>query len=283
MQILTRLVCTDPSPFSFGGLVAILSDTRLNVQQILYDCSQQYLTPFMKYSGYLIGKTVAVSNNINIQNLCFAQIMRSVTTFNSFGVCGFVEGNITITQTCIILNVSGKQLENFGTIGYLQRCVQSQFIDISINLNTYQNSTVSGHISPLISRSLSTNQIIQQVSIQNSSMKNSHSIGPLVDDSYNQNLSIQNCTVQNINIVITNGETSGGFIAWSINSTTSITDSKIVSLYIAYTGIYQAGLILGYNAGNNTISIQGCWSEGNNYVNEILINCANIVNTLKGC
>lgn len=88
------LVTTSTYFYQFGGLIANMNSTTLNISDIQYDVKQTFMIYYMSYSGLLIGRTNQTKNNVILQRICLSSAIKSFTSVYVFGVIGSFEGTL---------------------------------------------------------------------------------------------------------------------------------------------------------------------------------------------
>ncbi|CAL6080332.1 Conserved_hypothetical protein [Hexamita inflata] len=192
-------------------------------------------------SGFLLGKSNSTLSQIIFKGLCFSTTLKAVSNINQFGIVGLLDGNITIKQSNIQMNISSDTINNFGVVGQLS--VQSLFsvfqdICLVIDLQCFAGSASSAVIGQLFSSST----FVSNISVVSSVYNGTGIYGGLVAYS-NSNISILNSMFDNIKI--TSNGYAGAVIGQSSNqvllrniivSNSIINSTSFVGGCIAYSG-----------------------------------------------
>ncbi|CAL5975758.1 Conserved_hypothetical protein [Hexamita inflata] len=320
LQQLTQIQSSDSVFFQYGGLCAQATNTMLTFINILYDIQNSITTQFIHDSGVIIGQTFSNFSQIYLQSVCAQYKVQSSATTRQYGVIGSVEGNITIQQFSINLNVQVSLLYRFGIVGYIFQNIEKNYSTLEniiiTSYSTQNPSTLrsSYDVAPLIGRNdqnivLNFVQVINgsilgcwQISgligyvesglyrqinsclVYNTTIVGQQNCGGLIGYTYKiQNVSIQNCNVSNSTIGSTANIYGGGLIGNALQSNVIIVNIKIQSVSILGQSSYT--LLLGINNGSSFL-LTNSSSEGNNFINNKLIqNCIILSNpsSQNGC
>ncbi|CAL5985010.1 Conserved_hypothetical protein [Hexamita inflata] len=219
--------------WQFGGIIAnILGSSKININNIIYDCYQQINT-VSYYFGFLVGYGQQSSSSLTISNLCQLQKITGSQQFQYFGLIGYTLTNTSLTQVntrTIIITNSGYQV---GILfGYIQ----------------------------------SANNLIQNVSVVNCNINISsqHYMGGFIGNMVSSNMQILNSTISQSNF--SGSSYTGGFIGISSSSKVKITGSKIQQVRIVSQS--NIGIVLSYSTGNSIVFSNS--SSIFNYINNVL-------------
>ncbi|CAL6014560.1 Hypothetical_protein [Hexamita inflata] len=278
-----QISSTESGPYSFGGLITLLSNSTLKLNQLISECTLIYKTNYILNTGALIGSSTSNTNNILIQNLCFKYNIQSTQVFKAYGLIGYSAGNISLQSSSIQLRVTGLAFQFFGIIGQVYSTSQfTQFVNININLTQFLITAGSsyGDTGALIGNIRTTLcQIINVTAItKNENVTNNVSSGGLIGYCGSNSLQLVNSTVQDSILQAINY--CGGFFGSSDNTNYNITHSSLKSVKIqAQNG---AGAIIGSIAVNNigsaTLYILSSFYNNISVNSNLLTNCLNVIN-----
>ncbi|CAL5971326.1 Conserved_hypothetical protein [Hexamita inflata] len=212
-QIFSSLTSSSSNQQQFGGLISNINSTRLIVAEISYTSNFTCTTQYVMNSGFLLGKSNSTLSQIVFQWLCFSTTLKATSNINQFGIIGFLDGNVTIKQSNILMNITSDTMNNCGVIGQLSvQSLQSVFQDIYlvVNIQCFAGSASSAMIGQLFS----SFTFVSNISFVSSVYNGTGIYGGLVAYS-NSNISLQNCMFDNIII------TSNGYSAVVIGQSTS--------------------------------------------------------------
>ncbi|CAL6075283.1 Hypothetical_protein [Hexamita inflata] len=246
------LVFTNTNYFcQFGGLVTQLNSSTLNVSDLLYNAKQLYKVYYMYNSGLLLGLANKSANNVTIQRICFAQVLKSQTQFSQFGLVGVFEGNITFVDSSILFNLMNSDVFSYvGTIGSVSTLCLFTYTS-NLNVSFVVNDNLGSYVSGLIAFHNSPNCTIMNTTVSNSSVSSaSYSAGFIAY--------CQSVVVIKFSSVVSSNVTSGtyaaGFIAFAYSNITIINCSTQSSL--VNTAAAHASAVLGQVQGSSLVNLQ---------------------------
>ncbi|CAL6049464.1 The_GLUG motif protein [Hexamita inflata] len=230
--VLGSLTTTSTKYQQFGGFVSQMTATRLIVAEISYTSNFTCTTLFMTKSGLLLGMSITASSQVIIQGICTQSSIAANTTFNSFGLIGYIEGNVTVKQANIVTNISAVTVNYLGVIGNIpSSCKKSSFSDLVLQQQTQHTS--GGSNSALVGYLYAQTSTLAKIQLNNS---------------------LQNGT-----------GVYGGFLALS-KSDVSIKDSLVNNSIIVSTG--YSGTITGQSTVNQAVQniiITNCFINSSQY------------------
>ncbi|CAL6005384.1 Hypothetical_protein [Hexamita inflata] len=209
--------------------------------------------------------------------MCIQQNLISSSKFDQQGLIGYFAGRITILSSSVTYSLQASYIHAVGMVGFLTpQCSNSQITDAICTLNTILTDIYSVcAIGTIIGDEYAVNCTISNLIVYKSNISSVQKNGGVVGISVKSNLTITNTTVQNSNIS-SSLYIAGGFVGSLQNSSsTLITNSQIDSIMIFCPKF--AGIILGNNE-NSTICITNSYSQGNNYINSIIIQLCSSLN-----
>ncbi|CAL6089058.1 Conserved_hypothetical protein [Hexamita inflata] len=284
-QILGSVSTTsnNTSSYLFGSIIAYANNTlQLTVNAVIIDSYHKFTTSYVSNSGFLVGYVNSNSSNIQINNVCLYQYMESTTLqFHSFGLVGYISGNITFCNASVTFSVQGASFYNFGIVGYVSYIsIYAQVVNLmtSVNISSSNGSSVGsifgneGAINCLVQntsvirgsissgssstggiigyQNLISNTTILNSSVQISNLSGLSQVGGIIGTSY-YNATIYNSSVKNSNISGSN--TIGGINGFQYSNTSSmVLNSSVQNSNLS--GQSQVGGIVGYSNNNATIS-----------------------------
>ncbi|CAL5970339.1 Conserved_hypothetical protein [Hexamita inflata] len=247
-QVMNFLSTTPTLQFQFGGLIMNSNNSNVQLSDLVYDAKQVYGIYYVQTSGLLFGKIMLATSQLSIQRICFSQVIKSFSTFAQFGIIGILEGNTSVSESNILLNIlSVDIMSNFGTVALASSaCIYLNAQNLQISLMIIKNNGVN--ISPFLASYQGINCTIQNSSVENSSLNIEMYSGAFVG--YTNSLVILKfCSVNSTNVQSKNN--AGGLIGCSLNQTIAqfclVTNSNIMS------GKHAGGII---GLGQRNVSIQ---------------------------
>ncbi|CAL6008127.1 Hypothetical_protein [Hexamita inflata] len=197
--------------FQFGGFVSLTNNTKIQLSQIIFNSQQFFSALYIKYSGFMVGfAKVTTANQIQIQDVCFNQQISSTSHFVRFGLFGFIEENLQITQFQIIILASGI-FDYFGVIGETsEKCNMTYFDNLVISIDLIQQQGQC--VSAFMGRQHSLNFSLSNCVIKNTNLNGSEFVGAVIGHSCHP-VYITNSSVLNNNF--SSLSWSGGFIGHS--------------------------------------------------------------------
>ncbi|CAL6017396.1 Conserved_hypothetical protein [Hexamita inflata] len=263
--------------FQFGGIVSQLNKSSMFLKGLINNASQ--IISASSNFGLIIGYG---SENIlvNIQKQCLKQIYNSNENNYIFGLIGYMDGNISIQQCQIQIQVFVKSISEFGIIGRQQSIPLSDFqeiLDIVITVSIV--SQLGQYAGTLVGFLISKHCVVKEVLILKCILSMYYMNGGLfgyiesaniqitdttIDDSkisceynycagiigtsYSDQIVINNFTLCNSNVTGVQSEAIGGLIACVYISNISVYDSVIHSS--AIQSLQYAGGFFGYSTTN---------------------------------
>ncbi|CAL6094710.1 Conserved_hypothetical protein [Hexamita inflata] len=271
--------------YYFGGLITHAIGTSVTVNQIIFNSYLSWNTRFVNQSGTLIGYLQYNNTNVSINNACILQALSSTGMFTCFGIVGQTEGNLSMQQIQIQINVN-TICSSFGIVGmqglYDQTLLSTSSVAENIiavlNNSITSSASFSQDIGTLFGANYAQIKQIRNIYINSSYLCSQHSNGGLLGAVGYYNIILQNITIQRTSISSFNVG-SGGLIGYTVNCQIYIQDTTINTVSLVAQNGY--GLILGYIDGNNTLNIQNSKSIGRNYINNVLYaNCGSFTSTI---
>ncbi|CAL6015404.1 Conserved_hypothetical protein [Hexamita inflata] len=254
--------------YNFGGLITNSFETFVKVDQVIFRSYQYWNTQLINQSGMLIGYVQSNIINVSIHNACMQLILQSTGHIRYFGIIGAIEGNLSIQQIQIYVEAQ-TSFSKFGMIGEQMIFSISSVVEnvITILNNSIINSTSFNDLGPLYGANYANIKQIKNIFVNSSNFGSQFSNGGLIGAVGYLNISLTNITVQHTNVTsFTNG--TGGMIGYVYSCSIVIKDSTINTVSLVAQKIY--GIVLGVDAGYNTLNIQNSKSVGNNYINNVL-------------
>ncbi|CAL6086534.1 type_II secretion system protein [Hexamita inflata] len=238
------LATTSANYYQFGGLVSNLNSTTLNITDIQYNVKQTYMIFYISNSGLLLGRASLAGNAVIIQRVCLSHVIKSYTSFNTFGVIGQFEGTLQFQQSNIMISIQSSDIFSYvGMIGSATTvCVYTNIQNVKSSVSVNENA--GNYVSALIAAHTSSNCTIQNSTVQNSYLSSTQFTGGFIG--YCQSLVvIQFSSV--VNSVIRSGTYSGGIIGYAYSniqiSNTTVQNSTMGynSQASSFIGALQAG------------------------------------------
>ncbi|CAL6049593.1 Hypothetical_protein [Hexamita inflata] len=224
-SFINSIVTTVKNYYLFGGLVSLSQSTQLVIEQVIYDCSQQISATFVNDTGFMIGKSMGLSNSILCQKVCFYQVINNIANIYISGIFGRIEGTVQLQQSQIFVQGAGFFCY-FGTLGEIN--TQNATINDVVVSMILQNNT-GFIISPLIAHQHSLNCTVINVMVQNSNIQSYDLVGGIVGHSCHQVL-VLSAILQNISIKARTN--IGGIIGQTNSQYFSILNSSILNVNI---------------------------------------------------
>ncbi|CAL5974960.1 Conserved_hypothetical protein [Hexamita inflata] len=275
-QIFNEIDSNWSNQFKFGCFITDSNSTSLRIQNIIYDCYQQYNTNYMIYAGQILG--VVKNGLIYIDNVCFQQYASNTASMvQYFALIATTDQNISVHNSIITQTIVGYQYV-FGIIGYCGG-QQSDITNLQTTLNMI-GTQAYGFLSPLFGQQYAKNCNITNIIINNSNVYSYTNAGGIIGVNCRSNVTIQNTTVQNSNFTCQNLGISS-LIGYSVNSTINMNNSIVQRNII--TGLTKFGIVVGFNDINNIFNIVSSQSI-ENYINDqtsltqIQTNCSSLTN-----
>ncbi|CAL6021125.1 Conserved_hypothetical protein [Hexamita inflata] len=234
--------------FQFGGIVTLLSNTTLNIIDIIYQAKQTVHSNSIHYFGLIIGIGLSL-NVINIQNQCIQQLY-SIQVGMIIGLIGQINGDVYIKQSIVNIIIIGQQ-NAFGIIGILEGNIL-KIEDIQITFINLVSSSQSSQGSALIGRLSSLQCILQHVHIYNTNLSTYSWTGAVTGYLiYNKQFKIYDSIIENTLISCTKFA-CGGITGFSIDSNIEICNISFVNSNISAP--YASGFISRIETSNVSIT-----------------------------
>ncbi|CAL6015408.1 Hypothetical_protein [Hexamita inflata] len=233
----------------------------------LRSCSVQAIGRVFRSPFWSLARLLSLIRNLwsNLYNLLSGTIFLHI---RYFGIIGAIEGNLSIQQIQIYVEAQ-TSFSKFGMIGEQMIFSISSVVEnvITILNNSIINSTSFNDLGPLYGANYANIKQIKNIFVNSSNFGSQFSNGGLIGAVGYLNISLTNITVQHTNVTsFTNG--TGGMIGYVYSCSIVIKDSTINTVSLVAQKIY--GIVLGVDAGYNTLNIQNSKSVGNNYINNVL-------------
>ncbi|CAL6055238.1 Conserved_hypothetical protein [Hexamita inflata] len=225
--------------YQFGGLISMMNSTTVKIQDLSYNCKQIFKIYYVQNSGLLIGRSNASANIIGISHICLYYAVKSYSILNSFGIIGYLEDQINIIQSNIMINIiSADSLSNAGILGYVTTTSQSIILYSLKVIYNINNFGIGSYIGAIVGNQNSPNCTILNSSVQNSNLNGSTGVGGFIGQCYSMititsssifssnissniqcggiigyvglNVTIQNCSIQNSSVGF--ASSIGGFV-----------------------------------------------------------------------
>ncbi|CAL6088521.1 Conserved_hypothetical protein [Hexamita inflata] len=222
---LNSIVTTPKNYYLFGGLVSLSQNTQMYIESIIYDCNQSISAIFVNDTGFMIGRSIGLSNSILCQQICYYQVINNKANFNLSGIFGRIEGSLQLQQSQIFVQGVGF-FYYFGTFGEIITH-NATINDVTVSMILYNNT--GSFISPLIAHQHSSNCTVINVIVQNSNIQSNDLVGGIIGHSCSQVL-IQSVILQNISIKARTN--IGGIIGQTNSQYFSILNSSIINVNI---------------------------------------------------
>ncbi|CAL6085260.1 Conserved_hypothetical protein [Hexamita inflata] len=197
----------------FGGLILQMTSTKLLFAEIFYSSNLTCTTQYMTKSGLLLGITTSMTSQIMFYGICIQVFLNASTNFNTFGIFGQVDGNITFRQSDINIDFQNSATVNiYGIFGQITvQSIYSSFSDLTINQQI--NQSPGGNNAGLVGLLYSLTSNIQNISLSNSMYNNTCYGGGLLGIA-KSNVSLSHIQIHNLTINSTGN--SGTIIGQSV-------------------------------------------------------------------
>ncbi|CAL6001058.1 Conserved_hypothetical protein [Hexamita inflata] len=267
----------------FGGLITNQNITKVNINQLILSCYQNYSTQYIQFSGFLIGRAIGKENSITITNVCFQQIISSNGQQQYYlGTVGFNDGNLTLLQSQFQITGYLTNINIFGVIGYVSNQSVSEFNNIIVTLNT--SSIRLGQTGAICGFNSALTTLFKNILVNSSNIQSNADNGGLVGVLQNTGALVQNVTVQYTNLTCFDFG-AGGLFGYLKGSSLAIINTTINSIRVSSSRNY--GVIIGMYVSGISLNIQNSKSIGNNYINNVQqVNCdsfTNIIDSVTQC
>ncbi|CAL6075651.1 Hypothetical_protein [Hexamita inflata] len=274
-QTANQIVSTYTNPYIFGGIFTTVISTSINIVQLIGDSYLTHNTNYVTSSGYLIGQS-QVQSNIIIMNMCLS-INNIQQQDENFGIIGYAQGNIQLTQISLFMSLQSKNFKRVGIIGFTSTSVMLihiSKIQSTICLNVIGSSSYGdvGTFGLIQSQQF---QIFDSILEYNNNNYSSVSSGGLSGYLGNSIIKVYNIVILNSNIQ--SQKYCGGFVGYLIYSNIYINSAQIQQVHITSTELTY-GIIAGYNI-DTVYNIQQSKSVANYFNNVLQTDCLNIINT----
>ncbi|CAL6036788.1 Conserved_hypothetical protein [Hexamita inflata] len=260
--------------YRFGGIIAnINSNSVVNVNNVIIDSYQQFITTYVQYSGFLVGQNIVFSSSITIQNVCIQQnITGSTTKFYNLGLIGHNDGNSSVRNASVAFTVQGAYFHQFGIIGYQGNSIYAEVLSVRTSVSV-SYITTGYNVGSLFGQQNAYNCSVQNTSVAGGSLNSTYNIGGFIG-LVQQNLTVMNSSIQQTNISGQNYV--GGFVGFQ-SGQLHLTNSKIQSVRIS--GSQFIGIVSGCSG---TINFTNSSSVQINVNNSLKGDCVALSNR-DGC
>ncbi|CAL6083233.1 Hypothetical_protein [Hexamita inflata] len=129
----------------FGGLITILIESNIKIQDISYSSYDLWNTSRIQNSGQLIGLYVNASTT-QVQTICTNTIISSINTsqLSSFGLFGQVNGKLVIENANTYYETQLGTYSKFGAVGQtISSCVMVEYSNWNIQMIMNENNGVN--------------------------------------------------------------------------------------------------------------------------------------------
>ncbi|CAL6033860.1 Hypothetical_protein [Hexamita inflata] len=261
--------------YQYGGIVNMIANTSLIIQQVITDSYQVYNSNFSYRCGIIIGQTLSSSGNIYIYDICLQLSVNSQFILFVSGIIGKLDSYTSINNLNIIFNADA-ELSGIGIVGVITRLnIYCKISNLRSTVNM-QSQNWKGVDSAICASFNSQNGSIINTIVISCDIKVEYIMGGIAGAISNSNLVIANTSVKQSNFVSYYNNT-GGFFGYSVFSNITIINSTIDSNNISAPLYY--GILIGGDYGCNMFDFTNSSSIGNNFINNNLIsNCANFLN-----
>ncbi|CAL6092197.1 Conserved_hypothetical protein [Hexamita inflata] len=309
--ISNAITATTTNTYNFGGIINYLRNSSLNIDQLLFDCYQTFNVMFMNNSGIILGNVNQSQNIIQISKICFQQLLLGTTQYNSFGLIGLTDGNISFINAQITFNIYSTYIYLFGIIGYSTAfSTQIKIINTRSIVKTNINSgPLHSYIAALIGETLTQISSIINSTITDCNITSQNCAAGLIGLTYTStsqvtnnisNITVINCNITSINMQvgglvgyikvnlilkvfnttiknsnITTTQYAGGFVGISNSTQFQISNSTIQTVKIVCTSS-PFGIIVGQQS-SATYNVTTSKSISNQ-INGVAYNCASLTN-----
>ncbi|CAL6034455.1 Conserved_hypothetical protein [Hexamita inflata] len=216
----------------------------------------------MTKSGLLLGVQMSASSQVIIQGMCAQFTIDANTTFNSFGIVGYAEGNITVKQAYIIFNITAVTVNYLGVVGNISSSSkQSSFQDLFLQQQLQYTS--GGSNSALVGYLYAQASTLYNIQLNNSLQNGTGVYGGFIALS-KSDVQIKD-SVANNSIIVSTGNT--GAITGQ-----SVINQRVQNIIIANCFINSSqyvGSVLGYSDSDITI-------QNGDLLNSTLISSQNL-------
>ncbi|CAL6015759.1 Hypothetical_protein [Hexamita inflata] len=279
-QLYNSIESTQFYYYQFGGIISIANSSQVYINNIIFDCQQQFSSQYVKNSGFIIGMALNQLNSLHISEICLYYSINSSSTFTNFGLFGMLQGYGDINQTQII--IAGKGSFNFfGVFGeaqcqYATLCSALVLSQMSVSITLQQLDGAGDHVAALISNQ-HLNCSIFDIFVYDTNFSGISYVGGIIGHTCYQTYII-NCVLQNGNIT-NSGSYTGGIISHVASSEiianncttqdTNITAIKYSGGLFGFYSVtkYNLNLIIDCVIYNLTESAQNCTAGILGYIN----------------
>ncbi|CAL6050516.1 Pectin_lyase fold/virulence factor [Hexamita inflata] len=178
--------------FQYSGFITQLNHSEFTLSELYYISVSQIITQYINNSGQIIGQS---NSNVQIllQRICFNEkLTAQQTIFDSFGLCGQIQGNISILRVSYNYIIDNVSLKAFGIVGNItQSSIFTEVSNVQIQVNI-QNETSSLSVSAVFGIVQSIQWKILNIEVQSSQLSaNNGSSGYICGNSLNYGEIIQ--------------------------------------------------------------------------------------------
>ncbi|CAL6000875.1 carboxypeptidase_regulatory-like domain-containing protein [Hexamita inflata] len=251
--------------YLFGGVIALMSDSSINITNIILDSNQKFSSDYVRNNGFLVGYVQTTTSNITVTNVCLQQNIISTTIqFYYFGLIGKNSGNTYLQNLSVTLSVQGIYFGDFGIVGY--QYYDSTYAEIKNLMTSTTLRSENGWIVGLIFGYESANNCsIQNAAVvgQNISSGQTSYIGGYIGfQLLNANLTTLDSQISEA--TFSGMDSIGGLIGRS-QSSLYLININIKFVHIDGTG-QHIGIVIGFSEGTYAFS---CSSSSSNYINGV--------------
>ncbi|CAL6106407.1 Hypothetical_protein [Hexamita inflata] len=271
-NIIASISSSAASQFVFGGIVAVSSQSKIDLRTSVFKVFSKFDTAFLNYTGQIFGQLTG-ANIVSVSQTCYQEsVQLHAASKVHMGAIGLVEGVFSLSKSSFTMSLAGDaNIQGFGTVAFISQLnTKSMFSDLTLQVQLGAKTTTydEQNVSALVGRQLSLNWTVQNIVFNQLILLRGMQIGSISSFcentlGYIENVQIENSTIASISYI---NSISGGFIGQVFTSTVNIqylSMSGVVHNSVG-TSMSYTGIGFGYVLSSSII------------INQIIINKNNI-------
>ncbi|CAL6012046.1 Hypothetical_protein [Hexamita inflata] len=255
-NIITSISSSATSQFVFGGIVAVSSQSQIDLQTSAFKVFSQFDTAFQNYTGQICGQLIG-ANIVSVSHICYqesAQLQAASKVL--MGAIGLIEGVFSLAKTSIAISLAGDaNIQGFGTVAFTSQLnSKSIFSDLTLQVQLGAKTTTydEQNVSALVGRHMSLSWTVQNIVLNDLLLQRGKSAGGIIGFGENGIGLVQNVIVENSTISTSSYLTciSGGMIGQISGSTVNIQSINMNNVVQSASGTdyCSTGIIIGYTS-----------------------------------
>ncbi|CAL6048558.1 Hypothetical_protein [Hexamita inflata] len=253
-NIIASISSSAASQFVFGGIVAVSSQSKIDLRASVFKVFSKFDTAFLNYTGQIFGQLTG-ANIVSVSQTCYQEsVQLQAASKVLMGAIGLVEGVFSISKSSFTMSLAGDaNIQGFGTVAFISQLnTKSMFSDLTLQVQLGAKTTTydEQNVSALVGRQLSLNWTVQNIVLSNLLLQRGKSAGGIIGFAENGIGQVQNVLVENSTISTSSYLTciSGGIIGQISGSIVYIQSVNMNNVVQSSSGTEYcgSGIMIGY-------------------------------------